>query len=262
VEYRNANELKIVDEPKHPLFDERASEEPPQDFIENVEEFGVIEPVVINEEDEVVEGRKRVKTCRLLDLEVPCILVDHENQEAIMHSANIHRHGDKPSVLAKKAIRMLRRDSQSKQAVAKTFGKTVKQIENYIKFESLHSSVRKYVDKSFTGDQQGLKLTMSEALKWAGMPVNDQKSNLEDMQRGHKPGLAPPDDGSDNGKKKGVPFNWYASKHVRRLAKTFLQLRSLVHQKTWTQRRRNFSSSVRRRRSSFGVLRLPLESSA
>lgn len=215
IEYVPTKELKMVTDKKNPLYDpERVDMELPEAFVENIRQLGIQNAIIANTDKEIVEGRQRYKAAIKLGLdEVPVLYTeDHENQVAISNSLNVHRQNDKPSLVARKAVRMLLMDNQSKEDVAVTFGCSVKHVDNYEKFMKLDARVRNAVDKDI--------LSFTDAVKFFdGKSKADQHDLLAQVKEGKKLKEAQPGNGT-NGDPTNKPLN--AGPNVRRAALTYL----------------------------------------
>lgn len=182
----NPMDLVLVDNEEHELYDPRINLPLDEGLVRNIMVNGVIEPIVVTKAADgmlVVDGRQRVRAAveanaRLEKegkepLRVPCVM--RRGTEAdlfgVSISANENRQDDTPLGRAEKANRLLNM-SRSEDEVAVAFGVTTQCISNWVKLLSTCSPVRKAVEQG--------KIAASAAIEMAGLPVEEQKSLLEE----------------------------------------------------------------------------------
>lgn len=181
-------ELKLVTDPKHPLYDERVKLAVPPAFLKNIMHYGVKEPVLVAKEGDdvvVVAGRQRVKAAQMANLllqergEEPlmirCLLErgDEVDLLGISISENEQRQEDSPLGRAKKMQRMLNLKG-SEELVATAFGVTVQTLKATLKLLELPTEVQKAVG---TGE-----LSSSAAGQLHGLPKEEQLTALETLK--------------------------------------------------------------------------------
>ena len=184
--------LKLVDDPHHPLYDERVKLPLDEAFVRNIGYYGIREPVLIAKEGDdllVVAGRQRVRAALTLnsmlaaqgkvELLVPCLLQrgDEADLLGIAVSENEQRQADTPFCRARKAQRMLAMVG-SPGVVAIAFGVSEKTLEQWLSLLTLAPAVRKAIEAG--------ELSSSAALRLVGRSAEEQIAALEELK------LAPP----------------------------------------------------------------------
>jgi ParB family chromosome partitioning protein len=153
-------DLVLIEDPEHPLYDERVHLPTEESLVKNIMMHGVIKPVVISKiggDPVVVDGRQRVKASLeasdRLEAEgkervrVPC-LVRPGNAELLLGvavSANEHRKDDSPLGRAHKMLRLLEA-GRTEEECAVIFGVTGQTIANWLKLAELPNAVQYAVD--------------------------------------------------------------------------------------------------------------------
>jgi ParB family chromosome partitioning protein len=182
----NPTDLVLVDNEDHELYDPRINLPLDEGLVRNIMVNGVIEPVVVNKAPDgvlVVDGRQRVRAAREANkrlekegkepLRVPCVL--RRGTEAdlfgVSISANENRQDDTPLGRAEKANRLLNM-GRSEDEVAVAFGVSTQCVGNWIKILSTCAPVRKAVESG--------KIAAQAAIEMAGLPVEEQKTLLEE----------------------------------------------------------------------------------
>jgi ParB family chromosome partitioning protein len=201
-------DLVIVTDPKHPLFDERTELELEESFILNIQNFGCIEPVVVSRDTEtgkilVVAGRQRVKAAREANkrlkklgkstIQVPVILkrgLDAGDLMGIMVSENEQRTDDDVMVKAKKMQRYLDLGRSAEQA-AVLWGVSVSSIKNTVGLLDSSKPLRKALREG--------KVKASAAYKLARMSPEEQKKKVEEIEAAQSESIKK--DGKDDKKK-------------------------------------------------------------
>lgn len=155
-------DLMLIDDPEHPLYDERVHLPTEERLVKNIAMHGVIEPVIIAKNADgkamVVDGRQRVKAALeasdRLEAEgkervmVPCF-VRRGNGESLFGvsvSANEHRKDDSPLGRASKMLRLLE-TGRTEEECAVIFGVTSQTIQNWLKLVELPNAVQDAVDR-------------------------------------------------------------------------------------------------------------------
>lgn len=156
------DKLVIITDPKHALYDERASLPVEEAMILNVMAYGVIQPIVFRTEENddgetiavVVAGRQRVKAAREankrlkakgeLPLRVPGVRRRENDHGTIgaMVSENEVRKGDDMLIKAAKARRMMEQYGYSEEKCAMTFGVSVATLRRYLAIEDATPDVK------------------------------------------------------------------------------------------------------------------------
>jgi len=182
--------LVIVTDPKHFLYDARVKEPVTDSFVRQILKEGVLEPVLIrknpeNGDIEVVAGRKRVRAAieankRLKEngeepMLVPCVMQrakDETQLLGIVVMENEGRHED--SILNKlhKMQRLMARGLGEKE-LAVYFNVSTQSIKNYIALLEATPEVRKAADDD--------KITAAQAYELAKMKPELQKEKLAAM---------------------------------------------------------------------------------
>jgi ParB/RepB/Spo0J family partition protein len=198
-------------EGEHLLWDERAFNAPSAAFIASVKAEGVLQAVLVNKDNEVVDGRTRVLAARKCKQDVHFVKLNGTSgadAAAMMVLLNELRTDDPLHVKAAKAARLCNTHELSAQAIADAFGVSKKQLGNYIKFTELSSKVKKAVE---TG-----KLSLTAATKLSGMPSAEQNEALDGLLSGK---AKPTGKAASNAKKRKrgakVPMS---KKEVKKLA--------------------------------------------
>jgi ParB family chromosome partitioning protein len=154
-------DLVLVDDPEHPLYDERVHLPTEESLVRNIAMHGVIEPVIICKiggDPVVVDGRQRVKAALeasdRLEAEgkervlVPC-MTRRGNAESLFGvsvSANEHRKDDSPLGRAHKMLRLLE-TGRSAEECSIIFGVTPQTITNWLTLVELPNAVQDAVDR-------------------------------------------------------------------------------------------------------------------
>jgi ParB family chromosome partitioning protein len=191
-------DLVIVDDPKHPLYDERVDLPLSAELVANILHHGrVLEPVIIRKDPEtdrleVVAGRQRVRAVREIRARgnvfkslpealqkrrgkdawrVPAI-VDRSKDEdlaEVMVSENEIRLSDSPLVRAEKMRRLLGR-GKTEGELSILFGCSGATVKNTLSLLDASSSVRKAVDSG--------RIAAASAYRLAKLPAEEQKTRV------------------------------------------------------------------------------------
>jgi len=178
-------ELTVIDDPKHWLYDPRVETPPDVAFIADIEERGIIQPINVVKEDDrtlVVTGRRRVRAAQDINkrrkgqepIRVPCW--QRKGNEADLYAVavaeNTHRRNDSIAETVAKATRLSNHTGDPKR-VAAAMGKTVQQVSQLLKVNELHKSVRMALFNN--------KLGLVAALEFHGMPLPEQEATLKKL---------------------------------------------------------------------------------
>lgn len=182
-------DVKLVTDEKHHLYDARVHDEPDEAFIAGCDHRGVVEPIIVSKDPETGEtlcedGRKRVKGLRIANRrrkkrgEVPwrieAKVVRGKAGDAMgrMVMLNEHRTADTPLNKAHKASRMLEL-GLTEEEVARDFGVSVSTIHNLIKILDAPAAVRNAVEAG--------KISVSAGYKLARLDAPEAKKKVEQL---------------------------------------------------------------------------------
>ncbi|WAS56223.1 hypothetical protein MK974_24290 [Burkholderia ambifaria] len=197
------NDLELVVDPAHPLYDRRVHQEPNPKTVLNYRAIGVREPVLFYKDPEtgknlVIDGRTRVINARELNRQLvaagePPITVPALPQRfindgaraftAVMVSANEIRKEDSPINRAEKMARMLE-VGHTEDTVATMFGVEAPTVRQQLKLLDCTAAVRDALE----ADQ----ITVSNALKLAKLSPDLQREKVKaviaaaDGKEGHE----------------------------------------------------------------------------
>ena len=184
------DDLVIVNDKDHPLYDERAFLQPEERLIESIMKVGVLEPIIVrkNGEDktgkpivEVVDGRQRVKAASIAnarirevggeEVRVPAVRKRGDGGDllGIMITTNEIRKADPPLIKAKKVQRYLDLGRTMEEA-AVTFGATTATLKSYLALLDCHPNVVKAIEAGRIG--------ITHAKKLSAMPQEEQTAEL------------------------------------------------------------------------------------
>jgi ParB family chromosome partitioning protein len=193
--YFDPGQLLIVDDPKHPLFDERCKLPLDEAMVLDIMAVGVLEPVIVRGSTgpdgarvvEVVDGRQRVRNAREANkrlrkrgkelVRVPAIRKRGEDADllAIMISTNEHRRDDGVMVKAKKAARFLALGRSEEQA-AVVFGVSRQTIKNWMALLECAPAVQAAVEHE--------QIAATYALGMTKLPRDEQIAKLKTLLKG------------------------------------------------------------------------------
>lgn len=179
--------LLIVTEKGHPLYDERAFEEPSESMVLNIEHYGVVQPITVRKNVEtgaveVVYGRQRVKAARVANTRLrargePIKLVqakvtraDDRQVSAMIVIENEIRRDDSPMNRAQKIVRLREQCGMPDEEIAIVFGCTTATIRNTVTLLDCTAVVRNAVESG--------KITLQIASKLAKMEPAEQREKL------------------------------------------------------------------------------------
>jgi ParB family chromosome partitioning protein len=189
--YFDPEDLVIVIEPSHPLYDERSALVPSEEFCSNLDAFGILEPVIVQKNTEnggveVVAGRQRVLAARLVNkkrkkegrplLQVPVIPkrgLSAGDLMGIMVSENEHRADDDVMTKALKMQRFLNLGRSEEQA-AVVWGVSVSSIKNMVGLLDASRPIQKALSER--------RIKASAAYKLSKLAPEEQKKRLAQIE--------------------------------------------------------------------------------
>jgi ParB family chromosome partitioning protein len=126
--------LELIDEPSNP-HRHNIDRDELQELAESIREIGLIEPIVVSQEQsgryQVVAGHRRLLACRMVQLNpVPCLVRDDNEvvQEAIRFAENSHRADLTPWEEACAVLEAARRWGASYSQLARQFSRSASWI--------------------------------------------------------------------------------------------------------------------------------------
>jgi ParB family chromosome partitioning protein len=183
-------EVFVITDPKHPLYDERVHMPTPQWLIDSIAAKGVRTAITIRKNGdrlEVVVGRQRVRAARLVNkqrkaqglkpIRIPAYLergVDDKNLISDIITENEHRTPDEILVKASKAARAIRFGSSIGE-VAKDFRVTPETVENWLKLLDLHPKISAAVARG--------EVKYTVAMRLARLPRQRQLSKYQKLKK-------------------------------------------------------------------------------
>ena len=188
--------LTLVYDKAHPLYDPRVEIAPPESMIANIAMNGVIEPVIVRKNGvdyEIVAGRRRTKSAieannRLRaegkpPILVPCIMRGGTDADlfGVMVSENEIRHEDTMIIKGMKARKLLD-FGYSEQQIAVTFGVSRQAVENWLAADELPQELKNAIESG--------EITATAAVELAkgGQSKQSQIQQFEDLKKqGKKP---------------------------------------------------------------------------
>lgn len=211
-------DLVIVTEITHRLYDERIHLPLDKHMVANVKEFGVKEPVIACKEDGkllLCDGRQRTRWALAANEElkkegqvtllIPVIMEagDEDEQVATMILANEVRRDDDQLTKAKKAQRLIARGRTEAEA-AVIFGVSRAALRNWLKLLGTAPEVQAALEKG------EIKQTAANAL--AELPKEEQAAALAEARKAKEAPSEPTKEGEEpkkggKGKKKGVTIS-------------------------------------------------------
>lgn len=186
------DDLVIVEDPQHPLYDKRRAEKPlTESFIRSIDAQGIIQPVVFTRDGQtkiIMVGRRRTRAAREVNarrraegreplLKVPSVFMRAQNKAnavAIMVMENEQREADDEIGRAEKMQRMLNFGA-SVDEVAVAFGLTKQTVLATLSLLDLDDSVKAAV---------GIKLSATAASKLAKLSAAEQRAKLSELLGG------------------------------------------------------------------------------
>jgi ParB family chromosome partitioning protein len=178
--------LKLVKDEKSPLYDERVDQDLSDEFVSNIDFYGIIEPIVIRKntetgEMEVVAGRQRVRGALEANkrrkkrgekpLLVPAKVMRGEDllMMGVMGAENEARTANTSGQKARHMQRMLAHGATEKD-VALSMNCSVATVKNVLSLSEAPAAVRKAVDAG--------KITASIGYKLARMEPEEARAKL------------------------------------------------------------------------------------
>jgi ParB family chromosome partitioning protein len=188
--------LLLVEDPKHPLFDERLTVlDVDERLTQSIMDMGIMQPVMVRKDGEqwqVVDGRQRVRCAREANrrlalagksgddlIQVPSVPVrgTPEDLMVMMIAANELRRMDDPITKASKMSRMLKRGS-SMETLCSAFGCSPQTAKTYMELLDCGAAVQRAVR------EDGLPINIAKRL--AKLNEDEQAAALADMkEKGH-----------------------------------------------------------------------------
>jgi ParB family transcriptional regulator, chromosome partitioning protein len=182
-------ELVLVTEEDHDLYDERVHLKPTEEMILNVMEYGVLQSITGRKNTEtgkmeVVDGRqrtlalreanKRIKKAGGEPHRIPLQVKrsDPGTVIGVMVTLNEIRSDDTPSNRAKKAARMLER-GKTEEEVARAFGCSTATLKNMLRVTDATAVLRNAADAG--------KIAMSDAYKLAKLEPEEQRKRVAQL---------------------------------------------------------------------------------
>jgi len=185
-------DLLVVTDKDHPLFDERALKNPEERVIASIIKKGIIKPVVVRKNGydkdnkpivEVVDGRQRVKAARIANMrlkaedadavmiKVPAVIRSGTGKElfSITIATNEISEKDGPLIRAKKLKRYLEMGNSLEDAQV-DFGVTLPTLKSLLAILDCHEDVQKALEKGRIG------ITHCKAL--SALPQEEQPAAL------------------------------------------------------------------------------------
>ena len=179
-------DLVLVKDEKHALYDERVTEELSDDFVSNIDFYGVIEPVIVRKDSEsgkieVVAGRRRVRGILEANkrrkkrgekmLLVPAVIRRGGELDlmGVMASENEARSATTPMQRAGLMQRMMTRGATESQ-VATSMACSAATVKNLLALLEAPAAVRNAV--------QNGKVSAAAAYKLARLPPAEAKAKL------------------------------------------------------------------------------------
>ena len=188
--------LTLVYDKAHPLYDPRVENPPSESMIANIAVNGVLEPVIVRKNGgdyEIVAGRGRTKSAieanKRLKAEgkppilIPCIMRGGTDADlyGVMVSENEIRREDAMIIKGMKARKLLD-FGYTVQQIAVTFGVSRQAVENWLAADELPQEIKDAVESG--------EITATAAVELAkgGQSKDEQIQQFEDLKKqGKKP---------------------------------------------------------------------------
>lgn len=182
------DDLVLIEDPKHPLFDPRVLKTPKPRMIASIIANGVLQPInVIKDGDRalVSAGRQRVKAAReankqlrakgLEPVTVPAVYKKGMNEEQGAETAAIENAIREDETLLEKAAKALRLSATRPIAkVAEIFGVSEVTINNWLGLLEMSPAVQNAVEEE--------RVTMTDALKLGKLPKSEQVEAVKKLE--------------------------------------------------------------------------------
>ena len=183
--------LHLIDDPAHPLYDERIHLPLSEAIVLNIMEYGVLEPIIVWKDPEtgktcVVDGRQRVRhtleaNVRLAKKGKDLLLVPGVAKRGsavrmsnYMISANEIRQADTPLGRAKKMAALLDR-SHDEQDLALMFGCSVKTVAATLALLDCTHAVQDAVEAG--------KVNVTQARQLSKMTPEEQRKKVQELAK-------------------------------------------------------------------------------
>lgn len=183
--------LVVIEDKKHPLYDERVTLPLDERLVLNIMHHGVLEPILVRKnaesgETEVVAGRQRVRACREANKRlkkqgaevhrIPAMVkrADSHALMGMMISENEIRQDDGPLGKAKKMQRFLDL-GRSEEEAATVFGVSVHTVKNMLRVLDAPKSLQTAVENG--------TITATDAYKLSKLDPTDQKEKLTELAK-------------------------------------------------------------------------------
>jgi ParB family transcriptional regulator, chromosome partitioning protein len=197
-------DLKLVKDETHVLYDERVAQEISDEFVSNIDFMGIVEPVVVRKNTEtgameVVAGRQRVRAAieankrrkkrgdKLLLVPATVRRGDDMSMMTVMVTENEARVANTPLQRAQLMQRMLNRGATEKD-VATSMACSIATVKNHLGLMEAPAAVRNAV--------QSGKVSAAVGYKLSKMPAAEAKAKLAEAttsapkERGKRTGAA------------------------------------------------------------------------
>lgn len=210
-------QVTIVTDKKHWLYDPRVEQPLTKEFLADIEARGVVQPIRVFREGGpgsaafVVMGRRRVAAVAAINkkrreegkcdeemLRVPAMVIRGTEDDLFAASIaeNVHRRGDKPSELAAKAARLLNMVG-SFDKVAVCLAMSTAQTRRLIKLSEMALEIQRAVD--------GRQIGIEAALQLADLSKEDQRKALADLLKAAAEEMLEPEEDKPSTKKEKAP---------------------------------------------------------
>lgn len=181
-------DVKLITDPNHPLYDERVHEEPSPEFVANIDHLGIIEPITVRRNGDVVEvaiGRRRVKAARIANVErrkkglpphqIYAIVQrgDDATMQEVIAAENEARKNDSPMNRAKKMQRLATL-GRTEEQIACVFCCSRATVKNTLALLDLDETVQKAVER-------GTIKPVFAAKELARLPREEQRTKLKSL---------------------------------------------------------------------------------
>lgn len=194
------DDVDLVTDKEHPLYDQRAEQNPDPFLVDSILEFGIAEPIGITKVVGVpdakpicVYGRRRLIAARaakrklvraakqqgmdpaLNTVLVPCLFQkgSEERLAGLMAAENAAREDDDPVAEADKIVRYMALVGGDRKKTALAFAMDVQTVNTRIKLAELSVHVRKAVAAG--------RISPSAAVQLHGVPVQEQRAKLKEL---------------------------------------------------------------------------------
>lgn len=180
--------LKVITDPKHPLYDARIEREPNEALILSIMRHGVLVPLLIYRDGNDVyiddgrqrwkaalEANKRLKKAGGKPVVLPCVWKrgDEKTLYEIAVTTNALRTGDSPLESARKMQHLANLNGNNLDEVAVSFGCTLQTVKNHLALLECAPSVQRAVEAG--------KVAATVATKLSRLKRDEQTSTLEKM---------------------------------------------------------------------------------